>query len=650
MANFYLFTELQFADNNGAPLAGGLISTFAAGTVTPQATFTDSTGGSPNTNPVVCDSAGRCQMWLSPLSYKFVIKTSAGVTLQTIDGYNPDTVNTTVTSLTNTGNDTMQQITAATNLANQNSNLIKIQGQYWNGATTATDEWDIQDVLGTGTNPTSTLQFSHSGSSGASTVSFGGTLGVTGAISSSGESVVASGVFTNAQPNLNDSSKVGGINITTEQAALFGASQFTSEALTGGIQIPNTSTAAAFGSGVSGYANTSSTTTAAVGVFGGARAIANSTKAFGGNVIAEDIAGLTTGVTLSGLEVDTVPTNASTAYNSANGVSSIIGAGAHAGTFSDAFNASTNKSTAQWTNGFHSNSGAALQAVLADKLVASGATASQPIVFQGDSGGGAVSASISCDNAGNLVTTLPASGFFQASRIRLSEETTAFPSLHDSSSNNTGVNFRSGNVELIHAGVASLQAFGAGVVIDTEIRLAGGGVDVTSPDAGVARIAAGEVGISTSGVNSGGNLQVQKISKYGQVTTAGQGVPPVYGATSQKAESSADANVLTVTPPATVGTYRLSFVLDVSAATAAILGWTATWKDSNGNAVAPTNLSLEQSGIAAPALTFTLGAAGNLYGHWDINTDASATAIVIKLTLVSGTFTAKASATIERLI
>jgi hypothetical protein len=86
----------------------------------------------------------------------------------------------------------MQQITAATNLANQNSNLIKIQGQYWNGAASATDEWDIQDVLGAGTNPTSSLQVSHSGSSGAALLSVpgstnigtnltvGGTLGVTG--------------------------------------------------------------------------------------------------------------------------------------------------------------------------------------------------------------------------------------------------------------------------------------------------------------------------------------------------------------------------------------------------------------------------------------------------------------------------------------
>jgi hypothetical protein len=203
VANFYLFTGFQFFDNNGAPLAGGLISTFQAGGVIPQATFTDSTGGSPNTNPVVCDSAGRTQIWLSPASYKLVIKTAAGVTLQTLDNYNPANINSTVTSLTNTGNETLQQVTAATNLANQSSNILEVDGSFWNGAASATDKWQIQDVLGAGTNPTSSLQVSHSGSSGAALLSVpgstnigtnltvGGTLGITGATTAA--AITASG-------------------------------------------------------------------------------------------------------------------------------------------------------------------------------------------------------------------------------------------------------------------------------------------------------------------------------------------------------------------------------------------------------------------------------------------------------------------------
>jgi len=40
----------QFFDNNGVPLAGGLIYTYAAGTTTPQATFTTSAGSISHTN------------------------------------------------------------------------------------------------------------------------------------------------------------------------------------------------------------------------------------------------------------------------------------------------------------------------------------------------------------------------------------------------------------------------------------------------------------------------------------------------------------------------------------------------------------------------------------------------------------------------
>ena len=83
------------------------------------------------------------------------------------------------------------------------------------------------------------------------------------------------------------------------------------------------------------------------------------------------------------------------------------------------------------------------------------------------------------------------------------------------------------------------------------------------------------------------------------------------GATSQKTEPAADTNVPTFTPQAAAGTYRLRFVISVSAASAATLGWTATWTDSNGNAQTPTNLSLVQSGTAAPPFTFTTSAAGN---------------------------------------
>lgn len=74
----------QFFDNNGNPLNGGLIYSYAAGTSTPQATYTDASGTIPAANPVVCNSAGRADIWGSG-TYKFIIKDSLGNTLDTID-------------------------------------------------------------------------------------------------------------------------------------------------------------------------------------------------------------------------------------------------------------------------------------------------------------------------------------------------------------------------------------------------------------------------------------------------------------------------------------------------------------------------------------------------------------------------------------
>jgi hypothetical protein len=147
-----------------------------------------------------------------------------------------------------------------------------------------------------------------------------------------------------------------------------------------------------------------------------------------------------------------------------------------------------------------------------------------------------------------------------------------------------------------------------------------------------------------------GTDQISKIGVYNGMTTAGQGVAVVPCATSQKTETGADSNVLTCVIPGTAGSYRIRFVLSLSAASSATLGWTATWTDSNGNAQTPTNLSLFQSGTAAPGLTFTTSSAGNYYGQADIDVNNSATSIVVKLTFSGSSFAGKASASIERII
>lgn len=80
---------LQFFDSNGDPLAGGKIYTYAAGTTTPKATYTDSTGAISADNPIDLDASGipdtaNGSMWLIG-SYKFVVKDALGNTIRTTD-------------------------------------------------------------------------------------------------------------------------------------------------------------------------------------------------------------------------------------------------------------------------------------------------------------------------------------------------------------------------------------------------------------------------------------------------------------------------------------------------------------------------------------------------------------------------------------
>ena len=77
--------KLQFFDLNGDPLAGGLLYTYAAGTTTPLATYTDSTGLIANTNPIVLDSRGEANVWLGTESYKLALYTSTSVLIWTVD-------------------------------------------------------------------------------------------------------------------------------------------------------------------------------------------------------------------------------------------------------------------------------------------------------------------------------------------------------------------------------------------------------------------------------------------------------------------------------------------------------------------------------------------------------------------------------------
>ncbi len=79
----------QTFDANGDPLNGGQIETYLAGSSTPAATYTDDTGSTPHSNPIILNTLGYPTLgpiWLTGgISYKFIIKNAAGSTLRTID-------------------------------------------------------------------------------------------------------------------------------------------------------------------------------------------------------------------------------------------------------------------------------------------------------------------------------------------------------------------------------------------------------------------------------------------------------------------------------------------------------------------------------------------------------------------------------------
>lgn len=83
--------KLQFFDASGNPLAGGKLYTYASGTTTPLTTYTDYTGNSANTNPIILDSRGEASVWLGTSLYTMVLRSATNVPIWTQDGINgPD--------------------------------------------------------------------------------------------------------------------------------------------------------------------------------------------------------------------------------------------------------------------------------------------------------------------------------------------------------------------------------------------------------------------------------------------------------------------------------------------------------------------------------------------------------------------------------
>jgi len=98
----------QFFDNNGDPLSGGKLYSYAAGTTTPQTTYTSSSGATPHANPIILDAAGRIagggEVWLTDgVAYKFVLMTSTNVLIATWDDITGINASSTAADISFTG-------------------------------------------------------------------------------------------------------------------------------------------------------------------------------------------------------------------------------------------------------------------------------------------------------------------------------------------------------------------------------------------------------------------------------------------------------------------------------------------------------------------------------------------------------------------
>ncbi len=79
---------MQFFTAAGVPLVGGKLFTYASGTSTPLATYTDSTANFTNANPVILDSRGEANVWFGPSQYSLTLKDSSDNLIWTANGIN----------------------------------------------------------------------------------------------------------------------------------------------------------------------------------------------------------------------------------------------------------------------------------------------------------------------------------------------------------------------------------------------------------------------------------------------------------------------------------------------------------------------------------------------------------------------------------
>jgi hypothetical protein len=125
----------QFFTNTGSVLTGGKLYSYAAGTTTPQATYTTNSGAVARTNPIILDAAGRVpdsgEIWITANAYKFVLKDSNDVLIASWDNINGSTpLVFTVDDFSGNGSTTAFTLSATP--YNENITFVYVNGVYQN--------------------------------------------------------------------------------------------------------------------------------------------------------------------------------------------------------------------------------------------------------------------------------------------------------------------------------------------------------------------------------------------------------------------------------------------------------------------------------------------------------------------------------------
>lgn len=354
--------RMQFLSPAGVPLAGGFVYTYASGTSTPLASYTDQSGSSQNTNPLVLDAGGFGSLWLqSSLAYRIVVTDANNVQQYLVDGVTsppnllaPGPIGTTTPNVVEA-----TQFISATSLPAL-SGILRLASSddiCWRNNANSADLCISKDNLDNLNWP--------------------------------------SGV--NAQVN--------GCNVASEYSTVQGGATGVN-ALAGCVAIPSTATATGL-NGVAGFAVSSCnsmvrTTCNGVGVYGQGRAIVNYAAAWGSNPVVQDGVGILH-TELQGEEVD------ANVYGSPDSVYGLIITGFLKGTVpanSWAINVSPSAgSTQQWQTGLQFADGAvAGYAAIFGSQTQTASSASQPICFNfRDSSNMPHCIYIEADSSGDLV-------------------------------------------------------------------------------------------------------------------------------------------------------------------------------------------------------------------------------------------------------